>query len=155
MIYKKQRGHLMKSKTILRDLSELMAETYDKIVLCPLDDERNLLLSAGEKDAETFFESCQQVFGLNMIRAFHEACIYVSGYCDFLHDTFDDYIADSNAELYICYAGELVDAIEFLCEHAPIDAYDEKAMLSNRAGCARFFHNGLKQRYQTYRKACK
>lgn len=140
----------MKSNTILRDLSELMAKTYNKIVLCPLDDERDLLLSAGEKDPETFFESCHQVFGLNMIRAFHEVCIFVTGYCDFLHNTFDDYITDSNAELYISYAGDLVDAIEFLSEHAPIDAYTEKAMLSNRAGCARFFHNNLKRRYQTY-----
>lgn len=140
-------------KTQLKNLSELMADTYDKIILCPLDDERDLLLSAGEKSDKIFFESCRQVFGMNMIRAFHQACIHVIQYCDFLHDHFEDYLVESSMELYIANAGELVDALELLCAHAPIDSFSEKAMLSNRTACARFCHNGLKQRYQAHQKS--
>lgn len=145
----------MKTQQALKDLSELMADMYVRTVLCPLDEERDLLLSAGEQTDEIFFEVCHQVFGLNMIRAFHKACIHVIEYCDYLHDTFDDYITENDAEHYIAYAGELIDAIEFLSEHAPIDSSSEKAMLSSRAACARFYHNGLKQRYQTCPKAYK
>lgn len=142
-------------KTQLKNLSELMADTYDKIILCPLDDERDLLLSAGEKSDEIFFEACRQVFGMNMIRAFHQACIHVIQYCDFLHDHFEDYLVESSMELYIADAGELVDALELLCAHAPINSFSEKTMLSNRTACARLCHNGLKQRYQAVQKAKK
>lgn len=69
------------------------------------------------------------------------------------YDNFEDYLAESSMELYMANAGELVDAIEFLCDHAPIDSFSEKAMLSNRAACARFCHNGLKRRYKTAQKA--
>ena len=143
----------MKSGNTLHTLAALIADMYDKIVLCPLDDERDLLISAGEQDAETFFEICHQVFGTNMLRAFHQACIYVIGYCDFLHDHFEDYLAENSIELYIADAEELVDAAEFLAEHTPVDSFSEKAMLSNRTACARFCHNGLKQRYQAYQKS--
>lgn len=140
-------------KTQLKNLSELMADTYDKIILCPLDDERDLLISAGEKSDEIFFEACRQVFGMNMIRAFHQACIHVIQYCDFLHDHFEDYLAENSIELYIADAEELVDALELLCSHAPINSFSEKATLSNRAACARLCHNGLKQRYHAYQKS--
>ena len=140
----------MSTNAVLRSAAELLSYIYDEIVLCPLPEERELLLSAGNESPETFFHVCRLVLGTNMSIAFRRICIYTSNYCDSLLEHFNEWSQQSDADIIIDTANLKVAAVEYLAQYAPIDFIEEKANLDSLAYQSRCCYNQVLKRYRSY-----
>jgi len=140
----------MPKNSVLRSVTEILAYIYDDIVLCPLSEERALLLTAGNESAESLLNTCHQVFGANIGIAIRKACIYMVNDCDSLIEHADELFQENNADIIICNASENVTAVEYLAEHVSVDSIEERAFLSNLAQHSRFIYNHLYKRYRSY-----
>ncbi len=147
---KEERRVCMLNTSVLRTVAKLLAYIYNDIMLCPLSEEHDLLLSAGNQSAEDLFDTCQCVFGANMNIAFRKTCIYMSNYCDFLLEHTDELFQESNADIIMDDADANITAVEYLAKHAPIDSIAEKAVLDSLAYHSRFCYNQLRKRYQSH-----
>lgn len=145
----------MPNDPVLRSAAELLAYIYDDIFLCPLSEERELLLSAGGKSAEAFFDICQSVFGVNTNIAFRKICVYMANYCDSLLDHADELFQESNVSTIIDNTNVNIAAVEYIAQYAPIDSIEEKACLDSLADHSRFCYNHLKKRYRAYIQSLK
>lgn len=142
----------MHSNQALKSLANLVAEIYHEVVLCPLDEERDLLLSAGSKTPEEFFETCHDVFGLNMYRMFIKALRYADGYCAFLLENFETYATQNNFDLLMKQAKDFSAAADFLSRNSPIKSIEAEAAFSNLAISCRSAFRHLQNQYRMQQK---
>ncbi|MBQ8616876.1 MAG: hypothetical protein IJ418_05110 [Clostridia bacterium] len=140
----------MLNASVLRSAARLLAYIYNDIMLCPLSEEHDLLLNAGNQSAEDLFDACRCIFGSNMNTAFQKACVFMSNYCDSLLEHADDLFQESNADIIIADTDTNIAAVEYLAEHAPIDSIAEKAILDSLAYHSRLCYNQLLKRYPVY-----
>lgn len=127
----------MKTQKALEMLSNLIADAYPQLVLCPLEEEQALLLSAGRQSPESFFEACRLVFGLNQNKAFETVCIHVTESCESLLYALQHDMDGNSADSLIASAEKQVAAIGFLAEHAPMDSISDQAILYSLVSSAR------------------
>lgn len=137
----------MSNDSVLQSAAKLLAYIYNDIMLCPLSEEHDLLLSAGNQSAADLFDTCRCIFGANMSTAFRKVCVYMSNYCDLLLEHADELFQESNADIIMDDTEANITAIEYLAEHAPVDSIAEKAILDSLAYHARFCYNQLLKRY--------
>lgn len=139
--------------SVLRSAAQLLAYIYNEIMLCPLSEEYELLLRAGNQSAEDLFDACRCVFGSNMNTAFLKTCVYMTNYCDSLFEHADELFQESNVDIIMDHTDVNVAAIEYLAEHAPIDSIEEKARLYNLSYHSRFCYKQLRKRYRSYMRS--
>ena len=145
----------MLNASVLRSAAKLLAYIYNDIMLCPLSEEHDLLLSAGNQSAEDLFDACRCVFGTNMNIAFRKTFVYMSNSCDLLLEHADELFQESNADIIMNDTDVNIAAVEYLAEHAPIDSIAEKAILDSLAHHSRFCYKHLRKRYQSYVRSLK
>lgn len=145
----------MSNDFVLQSAAELLAYIYNDIMLCPLSQEHDLILHAGNQSDEDLFDVCHCVFGSNMSIALRKACTYISNYCDSLLEHADELFQESHADIIMDNAGMHIAAVEYLAQYAPVDSIEEKAVLDSLAYHSRSCYNHLCKRYRSYMKVLK